>query len=345
VAYRAGIVGCGRIGCSLDDEPRRGHVSTHAGAYKRTNGVELVALCDVDESKLITYGRKWSVRGCYMDVRTMLAAERLDILSVCTRSNTHLDVIRSAVDWGVKAIFCEKPIADTLGDADAVISICAERNVLLMVDHQRRFDPFHQQIAALLRNGALGSIQQVTCYYTAGVVNTGSHLFDLLRFYLGDASWVVGQYSRNSSWDPSDPNIDGWIGFAGGPVAAVQACDVKAYLIFEINLLGIAGRLRITSSGFAADFEQARESKRFAGYKELVPATCPVHISGEHEFMLYGAAHLLDCLNDGKEPISSGYDARAALEMICALRESASSNGRRIELPVRCAAAQEREAN
>ena len=32
--YRAGVIGCGRIGCAFDDDPKRGYVSTHAGAYR-----------------------------------------------------------------------------------------------------------------------------------------------------------------------------------------------------------------------------------------------------------------------------------------------------------------------
>lgn len=334
MTYRAGIVGCGRIGCTFDDEPQRGYVSTHAGGYVRTPGVELVALADIDEGKLDRYGGKFGVPGRYTDYVQMLEKEQLDIVSVCTWNDTHLDIVRAAVEHGVKAVFCEKPIADSLSAADEMIRLCAEGNVLLMIDHQRRFDRFHQQIAAFLRNGGLGQIQQVTCYYTAGVANTGSHLFDLLRFYLGEVTWVQGRYSRNPSPNPQDPNVDGWLGFADGLVAAIQACDVRAYLIFEVSLLGTKGRLRVTSSGFNVEFEEVRDSQRFAGYRELFPGSPPVRAEGPHEFMLFGIAHLLECLKTGQKPICSGEDGRAALEIICALRESADANGKRFILPL-----------
>ena len=96
---------------------------------------------------------------------------------------------------------------------------------------------------AQLHNGGLGELQQVTCYYTAGAANSGSHLFDLLRLYLGDAAWVQGRESRNPSRSADDPNLDGWIGFRSGAVAAIQACDVAAYMLFELTLLGTTGRL------------------------------------------------------------------------------------------------------
>ena len=65
--YRAAIVGCGRIGCAFDDDPCRGYVSTHAGAYKRTPGVELVALSDIDAARLHKYADKFEVCGRYID--------------------------------------------------------------------------------------------------------------------------------------------------------------------------------------------------------------------------------------------------------------------------------------
>ena len=334
MTYRAGIVGCGRIGCGFDDDPHRGYVSTHAGAYVRTPGVGLVALADVDQDKLSRYGDKFGVPHRYTDYLEMLDREQLDILSICTPNNTHLDLVRAAVERSVKAVFCEKPIADSLSAASEMIRLCAERKVLLMVDHQRRFDPFHQRISAFIRGGNLGRIQQVTCYYTAGVANTGSHLLDLLRFYLGDVMWVQGRHSRNPAPNPQDPNLDAWLGFADGVVTAIQACDVRAYLIFEVSVLGTRGRLRVTSSGFDIEFEEARESERFAGYTELFPASPPVSPAGSHEFMLFAIAHLLECLRTGQEPICSGQDGRAALEVICALRESADADGRRIGLPL-----------
>jgi predicted dehydrogenase len=332
--YRASVIGCGRVGCAFDDDPRRGYVSTHAGAYVRTPGIELVALCDVDREKLDRYGEKFAVRGRYTDALTMLRAEQPDIVSVCTWSDTHRELVRAAVEQGTKAIFCEKPIADSLEAADEMIRLCAERRVILMIDHQRRFDPFHRQLSAFFREGGLGRLRQITCYYTAGVANTGTHLFDLLRFYVGDVAWVQGRVSGIPAPNPADPNLDGWIGFTNGATAAIQACDVKDFSIFEICLLGTKGRMRVTASGFEVAFEESRESHRFAGYKELYPAPSPVQPKGQREFMLFGMAHLVDCLEHSRPPVSSGQDGRCALEIICALQESATEDGAVVHLPL-----------
>ena len=334
MTYRAGVVGCGRVGCAFDDDPRRGYVSTHAGAYSRTPGVNLVALCDLNQELLDRYAEKFNVPGRYTDLERMLGAERLDILSVCTWNHTHRECVERAVDAGVKAVFCEKPIAESLGSADVMVQKCAERGVVLMIDHQRRFDRLHQDVAAFLKAGKLGRIQQVTCYYTAGVANTGSHLFDLLRFFLGEVEWAAATYSRNHSGHLSDPNVDGWLQFRNGPLVSIQSCDVNDYTIFEVEILGTKGRLGVTSHGFDIRFETVSASTRFTGYRELCPATPPVQADGPREFMLQGVAHLVDCLERGTLPVCSGEDGRGALEIVCALRESAQADGVRVQVPL-----------
>lgn len=332
---RAGIIGCGRIGCGFDDDPKRGYVSTHAGAYRQTPGVELVALSDVDPEKLERYGKKFEVAGRYADYRRMLARERLDIVSLCTWVDTHRALVDDAVSAGVRAIFCEKPIAESLAAAGAMVERCRQSGVLLMVDHQRRFDRFHEQVAEYLRSGQLGRIQQVTGYYMAGIANTGSHLLDLMRMFFGDVEWVQGFTSSSASPNPNDPNIDGWLHFRSGAAAALQALDVREYAIFEVNVLGTSGRLRVLSHGTALEFEEARPSHRYQEYRELYAAKPLVDAGGPREYMLQAVAHLVDCLEHGKKPLCTGEDGRAALELVCALRQSADSGGQRVHLPLK----------
>jgi predicted dehydrogenase len=334
VTLRAGVIGCGRIGCGFDDDPRRQYASTHARAYLRTAGVELAALCDTDERKLERYGMKFGVRGRYTNYEEMLEKENLDVVSICTLNTNHLEIVHAAIGNGVRGIFCEKPIAESLSAADEMIRLCAERSVALMIGHQRRFDPMHQRLAQFVREGGLGRVHQGTCYYTAGVANTGTHLFDLLRFYLGDVAWVQGHMSTSASPNAADPNIDGWLGFMNGAAVALQALDVAAYTIFEIALLGTKGRLRLGAHGFRAEFEEARPSERFSGYRELFPAPLPVEGEFTQELLICGIAHLIHCVERGRRLISSGEDGRAALEIICALSQSAVECGKRIDLPL-----------
>lgn len=332
--FRAGIVGCGRIGSEFDEDPKRKRIATHAGAYSAVDEVELVGACDMDVDKLEKCGKRWQIRSLYRDIGEMLKSETLDILSICTWNSTHLDIVEKAVGSGVRAIFCEKPIADSLRSADRIIELCNQKGVILQIDHQRRFDKFHQEVRAFLKNGKLGRTQQVSFYYTAGVANTGSHMFDLLRLFFGDVAWAQAIYSENPSHNAADPNIDGMLKFRNGSLCMVQACDARDYLIFEMDCLGTEGRLRLTHSGFDIEFHDVKESELFSGYSEIYPATSPIDRNTPRDSMVEGVKHLVRCLKEGKKSMSSGEDGRAALELICAFHESAEGEGRRIWLPL-----------
>jgi predicted dehydrogenase len=334
VSYRAAVIGCGRIGCGFDDDPRRTTVGTHAGAYRRVPGVELVALADTDATKLDRYGAKFGVKGRYADHRSLLAQERPDIVSICTWADSHRAIVTDAVAAGARAIFCEKPIADTLAAATAMRQLCEARGVLLFVNHRRRFDPYHRDIARFLAGGGVGRIQHVTCYYTSGVANTGAHLFDALRLYGGDITWVRARTSVNPSPNPDDPNLDAWLGFDAGFTATVLACDVKAYYVFEIDIIGTDGRLRIAStSAETLTFEAVRESRTSSEYRELRPAPAPVP-DGPHEQMIAAVQNVVDCLDGRAQPACTGEDGYRALEIIVALRESAARDGAHVALPL-----------
>ncbi|MBN1162058.1 MAG: Gfo/Idh/MocA family oxidoreductase [Dehalococcoidales bacterium] len=333
--YRAGIVGCGRIGSEFDTDPKRKTVSTHAGAYSASDAIELVAVSDLNEEKLVKCGRRWGITSLYQDYKKMLAEQNLDIISICTWNSTHLDIVKEALNNGVKAVFCEKPIADALKNADEMVKRCDEKGVILQIDHQRRFDRVHQSVRDYIQGGKLGNIQQATFYYTAGIANTGSHMLDLLRFFFGDADWVQALYSQVQAPNPDDPNIEGMVKFRNGVFCSLKPCDVSAYNIFEMDCLGTKGRLKITRSGYDLEYYEARESDLFSGYKELFQSKPPLNKDAPREFMTSAVSHLVECLKEGGQSVSSGQDGRAALELICACHESARADGKRITLPLK----------
>jgi predicted dehydrogenase len=330
--WRAAVVGCGRIGCGFDDDPSRTQVSTHAGAYRKTRGVELVALADLDQARLEKYGDKFGVAGRYLDCGEMFRREKPDVVSICTWSGTHAAVLRDAVEAGVKAVFCEKPMADAAADARAMDALCNSRGVVLLVNHKRRFSPFHQAVAAFLHSGRIGTIQQVTVYYVSGVANTGSHLFDLLRLYFGEVEWIETRLSHRRSPLPDDPNVDGVLWFEQGFPVVLEACDTASYYILEIVILGTQGRLRINTGTYeSVEWEEARPSLYASEYKELVPTASPIPpVEARPEIMLAGVSHLIACLEHKAKPLCGGLDGLRAVEIFEAVKASAERGGERI---------------
>ncbi len=324
MTFRAGIVGCGRIGSEFAEK----NIPTHAGAYSAAHGVKLVALADLDEEKLKKAGERWGIQSLYHDFKEMLAEENLDILSIATRASNHLELTREAVNNGIKAIYCEKPIADTLSNADEMIRLCREKGVLLQVNHQRRFDNFWQEVMEFLQKGKMGEIQKVNFYYSRGIANTGSHMFDLLRFLLGDVSWVESSYSQNKSHDLEDPNIDGVMRFRHGFSGEIKAGDDQTISIFDIGFIGTRGTLKIMRNGSEVEYCTRKRNR-------LVLGPPPFYADAMRRSMTMAVEHLAECLQEGKKPLSSGEDGRAALELICAFHESAGADGSRIALPLK----------
>lgn len=336
MTLRAGVIGCGRIGSEFDAEPKHPGISSHAGAYYRLPETNLVSLCDLDSRKLERCGRRWGVSAIYQDVREMLANENLDIVSICTPSSTHLQIVQEAANHGVQAIFCEKPMANSLGECAEMIQLCRDKNILLQVDHQRRFDPTHQEIKSFLQKGGLGKIQQATFYYTAGINNTGSHMFDLLRFFFGEVSWVMAVFGKGPSRSPlsKDPNCNGVIQFQSGLFCSIQACDDQSFRIFELNCLGTEGRMNLTQSGWEMEFFGVSPSHLFEGYKTLYPGPNPIKMDRPKAFLLDGVRHLIDCLNTGQRSLCSGEDGQASVALVQAFSLSASRGGERLTLPI-----------
>lgn len=329
--YRAAIVGLGRIASTFDKDPKRKHVATHAGAYKRIPGVELCAVCDQDETKLAEFSKAWGVKALYKNFDAMLKTERPHIVSICTWPGSHYDLAVRAVKGGVKAIFCEKPITEKLDDADRLVKLCEDHKVVLAVNHSRRWDEGHERVKALLAAGKIGQLRQVQCYYTAGIANTGTHLFDLLHYYLGEPVWAKA--CERPVFGDKDPTLSGQMLFEKDVLVSIIGLDVKDYLIFEIEFYGSKGRLRIKHSGFDLALAKVDESSYFSGYKELKEIPAP--FSMKHKTMMLNAVkNILVSLKTKKLPKSSGRDGQKSLEMICAFKQSWKT-GKQMNLPLK----------
>lgn len=330
--YRAAIVGCGRIASTFDQDPlRRKYVASHAGAYFKNKNTELVAACDIDPKRLKDFGEFWKVDHLYNDLDVMLERERPDILSVCTWAETHYEMVRKAVAAGVKLIFCEKPIAKALKEADELVAYCKKKGAVLLVNHSRRFDTGHHQLK-VLHDEKLGRPMQASCYYTAGLLNTATHLFDLLRLFWGDAKWVQASPDIVIGDREKDPTLSGTIGFQNGALATIAGLDVKDYLIFEADFYGSNGRLRVADSGFKAFYWNTGDHSHYSGYKEL---KSPKTLNYKHKEMLLNAvSNMVECLNGKAEPLCSGEDGIKALEIIYAFHESFRT-GKRVDLPIK----------
>jgi predicted dehydrogenase len=332
MVYRVAIVGCGRIAGQMDHDPRRTEIWTHAGAYTALSQVALVAAADIDLQKLEEFGKRWDIPALYHDYRQMLEQERPDILSICTHSPLHLPIAKAGVETGVKAIFCEKPLAACVEEADEMVTVCQQTGTVLAVNHTRRWDDTYRKVKTLLASGRVGKIQAMTAYYTGGVANIGSHLFDVLRFLGGEVRWVRAECVNSKNH--LDPDVSGSFYFDDDILCHIHGCNQQNYLLVEIDLIGTKGRVRISHNGACVDLWTASESERYTGYQELV-AQQPLVLPSNNRRMVNAVEDVLLCIQTGGTPQCSGTDGRAALELVTAFRQSSRMGGEKIALPLK----------
>jgi predicted dehydrogenase len=329
--FQCAIIGCGRIGCGFDDDISQKIKRTHASGYFLNKKTELVALCDIDSKKLKKYGKKYLVKNLYNNPKKMFENEKLDFVSICTLVNTHLPLVKEAAKAKVKGIFIEKPIGDSLINVRKIIDICKEKKIILIVDHQRRFEPFYQEIREFIKDGKLGKIQHVNIFYGGGIANTGSHIFDLLRFFFGEVKSVLAKKSKFKSPNALDPNLDVILEFKKGYSVILQPLDLSNYGICEIQIFGNNGRLDLDIISNVVTLQEPQS--RTHDYKKLVKKNFPIK-KIEKSGTILGIQNLIDCAISDKVPLCTGYDGYKSLELVIASILSSLKN-KKIHLPLK----------
>lgn len=328
---RCAVIGCGRIGCGFDEKSDLHNPKTHAGSYFTNPKTKLVALCDVDKSKLEKFGKKFHVDNLYTDTKEMFSKENLDCVSICTLVDTHLVLVEEAIRFGVKAIFLEKPISDSLQNAHKIVKLCKKNKVTLIIDHQRRFDPVYHSVQSFIKKKKLGNLQLVDIYYGAGIANTCSHIFDVLRMFFGEVSYVSAKFSKNKSINVQDPNLDVSLEFVNGMQCNLHALDVSNYGILEMDIFGTMGRLRFDLSTNEIEYFKTSDND-FLVYKNLVQSKVKINKSTKTAISL-GIQNMVNCVMKKDSPLSTGMDGYKSLELIVASLQSSKLN-RRVHLPM-----------
>jgi predicted dehydrogenase len=321
---RAALVGCGRIGSQMADDPLlAGDVFTHADAYVRSPATELVAVCDLDPLLAAQCAQRWGVDQVFSDPAQMQSEIAPDLVSICTPVHTHESVAHQLLKAASppRGILCEKPIATSLEAARKIAELACERRVMLAVSYMRRHAPNLKALRDFLSSGALGGVQSAAGWYTKGVLHNGSHWFDLLRMLVGEVDWVEAHDILAEGG--ADPTLDVLLGLRQGGLASLRAARDNRFTLFEMELICERGRIRITDSGHDIAVERAVVSPRYTGYVELVPDE--LDFGDRRNQMLYAVDDLADAVVQQRQPACTGADGIAALQIATAAFSSARS--------------------
>lgn len=331
---RAAIIGCGRMGSTVDAELPRWAATTkpfsHAARYAAVADTVVAAACDPEPAKLAAFGEKWGVKALYSSVEELMRQERPDIVSICTHTGIRHEVALQVAAFAPRAMFLEKPLAETLRQCDEIIAACREHGIVTAVNCSRRWEPGFTRAKTLVGE-VIGPLRCVTAFCGGGLSHMGSHLLDLVRYLADDAAaeWVSGQVPDVGSAGEGDVSGLGMIEFAGPIHAYINMVDAGA-VGMDVDLIGTAGRLHIGDNGNTCRLWVSTDAG--LGRRSLAEVPFPQPYDVPH----FGRMSVLDivaCVRSGGKPRCAAEDGRAALELALAIRHSERQGGRRVPLP------------
>ncbi|GAB6934302.1 MAG: Gfo/Idh/MocA family oxidoreductase [Bacillota bacterium] len=175
---RVGVIGCGSIA-----------KHRHLPEYAANPHAQIVAVCDVVRERAEAAASRYGAEA-YTDWRAMLKRGDLDAVSVCTPNDLHGPITIAALEAGIH-VLCEKPMATSAEEAEAMIRAAESSGKILMIAHNQRFMKAHVKAKQILSSGALGRVLTFrTTFGHAGpetwsVEGAGGWFFRKERAFLG----------------------------------------------------------------------------------------------------------------------------------------------------------------
>lgn len=344
------LIGCGRIAVN--------HIKAIVN-----NNLDMVAVCDVLPEALDTLFAKTGYNKPterYTDYKKMIAEHPdLQLVAIATESGVHAEIALYCIDRGINVII-EKPMAMSMADADEIVKRSEEKNVIVSVCHQNRFNVAVQQMRRALESGRFGRISHGSInvrwnrnqgYYDQAtwrgrwasdggcLFNQCIHGIDLLRWMMGDEVEEIYGVTKQQFHDYLECEDIGMavVKFKNGAVGTIegtvnvypQNLEETLYLFGETGTVKIGGKStnNIDVWNFKDETEEDQKNK---GLEEQTS-----NVYGNGHTSLY--ADVLDAIKNKRKPYVDAVAGRNAVEMILAIYQSAAT-GVPVKLPLKSVA-------
>lgn len=346
MSLKFALIGCGRI-------------SPNHIAAAIENELEIVGLSDIrpeNMEKIISTFDLPATTPQYTDYKEMIAAEKPDLIAICTESGKHGQMALDCIEAGVNLII-EKPITLSLEEADQIIALAKEKNVKVSACHQNRFNKSIQKIRESVEKERFGRLLYGTAhirwnrgedYYTqapwrgtweqdgGALMNQCIHNIDLLRWMMGDEITEVVGMTDNLKHDFIEAEDLGiaLVRFANGSYGVIEGTtniypknlEETLYIFGDKGTVKAGGKSvnLIEEWHFADGLDDPEQIKE--EYQENPPT-------------VYGFGHkplytdVIEAIKHDREPYVTAEDGRRALELVLAIYKSAAE-GKSVKLPL-----------
>ena len=276
---------------------------------------EMAVLCGRDRAKATAAAEKLGWRSVETDWKAMLTRDDVQLVDVCSPGDTHAAIAIAALDAG-KHVLCEKPLANTVDEARAMVAAAeraASRGVRSMVGYSYRRVPAVAQARRLVQQGRIGEIRHVRASYqqdwivdpefplvwrlqkdaagSGALGDIGAHIVDMAQYLTGDLLTGVSALTETFVRERPLPSRDGrgsvdvddaalFLGrFAGGAVASFEASRFATGRknALRIELNGSRGSLAFDQERMnELEFYSEEEDPDTRGFRRIL-VTEPTH--------------------------------------------------------------------
>lgn len=292
---RVGVIGAGAMG------------KNHIRIYSEMQGVELAGISDIDKDLVESLAQQYNTKA-FTDYKEMLASG-LDAVSIVVPTKMHRQVAIDAIEAGAH-ILVEKPISDTVENANAIIDAAKEKDRLVMVGHIERFNPAVIKLKEMIDSGLLGKIVSISTTRVGpynprirdvGVIlDIGVHDIDVIAYLYGrhvNQVYAVAGADIHSFEDHATIHMRFDHEFSG----LVEVNWLTPHKVRKLTALGVDG----------------------VAYLDYIDQTVELHDSGwirkakvdKKEPLMNELEYFIDCINTGKEPEPCGNDGKHALKV------------------------------
>ena len=245
-ALRVVQVGCG------------GRAQAHLAAMQASGAVDVVAICDLDATKLHETADRFGIAARYTDMAEAIGAHRPALVDIVTPAHIRLGIVEAAVRAGAPAILIEKPMALSATECDALVRLGADR--LIAVNTQYRWMTHWQAVWKLLRQEALGTVRAIRVSTGVNLLEQGPHVLDLAMHAAelcgwGNPEWVlaqcVGQEFFGANAVPADTSAvigygDKRLWLNAGPSAPPVPGESVIWYQQQVEIIGDRGRIWVS---------------------------------------------------------------------------------------------------
>lgn len=329
-----------------------GRGMSHVEALLAAKGVELLAVCDINEEKIKKIAAEKGI-DAYTDYKELLTREDIDLICVCTPSGLHCDMAIEIAKAG-KHVLSEKPLDITISKMDSALKIFKEKGLKFGCIFQNRLEPANQKIKELVTSGRTGKLTLATAhvkwhrtqeYYQANggwrgtwaldgggsLMNQSVHTIDLMQWLMGPVKSVVGV---TKVWDHDIETEDmgvALVKFESGAFGTIIG-STSTYPGFgtSLEIHGVDGGAcmrdnRITVwkvKGENMEEEERSILERYgSGRKVAAGASNALAIKQDTTFLQ--VQDMVNAILEDRSPVIPAEEGRKAVEIILAIYESA----------------------